>query len=91
MNHSATAHLCPLVTARTPWGFSFPAPKPIMRPQRGRTSAWGARKQAEKGHVYPRFRRTLVTAGEQRRKLTVTVFASSSAKMKSPPSKSSFR
>lgn len=39
VNHRATAHLCPLVTALTPWGFSPPDEKPTIRPHFGFTCA----------------------------------------------------
>lgn len=40
MNHRARAHLCPLVTAFTPWGFSPPDEKPTILPHLGFTDAW---------------------------------------------------
>ncbi|TNN89373.1 hypothetical protein EYF80_000661 [Liparis tanakae] len=46
VNHRATAHLCPLVTAFTPCGFSPPDEKPTIRPHKGFTDAWrGGRRQ----------------------------------------------
>ncbi len=40
VNHRATAHLCPLVTAFTPCGFSPPDEKPTILPHLGFTDAW---------------------------------------------------
>lgn len=39
VNHRATAHLWPFVTALTPWGFSLPALNATMRPHWGFTTA----------------------------------------------------
>lgn len=40
VNHMATAHLCPLVTAFTPCGFSPPEENPTILPHLGFTDAW---------------------------------------------------
>lgn len=97
VNHRATAHLWPLVTAFTPWGFSPPDEKPTILPHWGFTDAcrgprllkWphfaadDALMDSENDRVHSRWCAA--------NRLTVTVLASISVNMNSPPSKSPLR
>lgn len=58
VNQRATAHLCPLVTAFTPWGFSPPEEKLIILPHLGlmeacRETAQSAGKEQHGAHHAP--------------------------------------
>lgn len=101
VNHRATAHLCPLVTALTPCGFSPPDEKPTILPHLGFTDAWRGRRRRSRNQNYNYlsyqqeehftilYKFSLVVKANIL--FTVTVLASISVNMNSPPSKSPFR
>lgn len=51
VNHRATAHRCPLVTAFTPCGFSPPEENPTILPHFGFTDAWRGRERRSRDHI----------------------------------------